>query len=300
MSPEKLPQAKHYLYPNQQQFKHSLDFIHAFIKCDYNIDMHVQEFVEINIIICGSGMHYIEDRRLQANRGDIFIIPPHTAHGYVGGEGFDVYHFLISTQFMEKYIADLQLLPSFFILFKAEPLIRGNNRKLLHLTMTDEQFLQIEVLLRELQKYSSPETPAASIICNSLAMMLIASLCEMYTKNTNKTDSSSIHNDEAFLNALALIQERYYEKISIARLAKTAQLSRSSFLRKFQEVCRTSPAKYLTQRRIEVAKQMLAHTSLPLFEIAENTGFYDASHFFRIFTAETGMSPTLYRKEHLR
>ena len=298
MYPEKLPRAPHYLYTNQQQFRITLDLIHAFIMRNYSIDMHVQEFVEINIITGGTGMHYIEDRRLPANHGDIFIIPPQTCHGYVGGEGFDVYHFLISNQFMEKYIADLQLLPSFFILFKAEPLMRGSNREPLHLTLTDEQFLKIEVLLHELQKYSSPQTPADSNICNSLAMILITSLCEMYTENTNNTDNSSVHDDEAFLNALALIEERYYEKISIARLAKTAQLSRSSFLRKFQEVCKTSPAKYLTQRRIEAAKHLLANTSLPISDIAEKTGFYDASHFFRIFTAETGTSPNLYRKTH--
>lgn len=297
MYPESLPRAKHYIYTNDQQFQNPLSRIQAFMMHDYSIGMHVQEFVEINIITKGTGMHYIEDRRISAKQGDIFIIPPKTSHGYVGTQGFDVYHFLISNQFMEKHILDLQLLPAFFILFSAEPLMRGNHHEPLHLILTDEQFDKTEKILQELEKYSPSGTPADSIFCSSLALMLITALCEMYVENTQYDFDSYTHNDEAFMNALALIQEKYYEKISIARLAKTARLSRSSFIRKFYEVCKTSPAKYLTQRRIEAARYMLTNTNLTLSEIAEKTGFYDASHFFRIFTAETGISPSLYRKE---
>lgn len=297
MYPEKLPKEKHYIYTNDQ-FINALDLIHAFVMPDYNINMHIQDFWEINIIMNGTGMHYIESRHLPVKRGDIFIIPPLTAHGYVGEQGFDVYHFLINNKFMEKYIADLQLLPAFFILFKAEPLMRSSGSDPLHLTLTESQYNKTEPLLQELTNYSAPQRSADSIFCNSLAMMLITSLCEMYQENTIVPDNISAHHDEAFMNALSLIHERYYEKISIAQLAKTAQLSRSSFLRKFQEICKMPPARYLTQRRIEAAKHMLINTTLSASDIAAQTGFYDAAHFTKIFLAETGITPNAFRKVH--
>ena len=161
--------------------------------------------------------------------------------------------------------------------------------------------------MNAIRSYSKPQSPGDSIFCNSLALMLITSLCRIYTENaearkniTQKTtppSSEQIGEDEAFMRALALIHQKYYEKISIAQLAKTAQLSRSTFLRKFQEVCHMPPARYLTQRRVEAAQRMLLNTGLPISEIAARTGFYDGAHFIRTFTAETGISPGQYRKE---
>lgn len=317
MYPEQLPSQAFYSYTNSYVFSHPTDRIHGFIMKDYSIDMHVQEFIEINLVTQGTGMHYLENRRIAARRGDVFIIPPHMPHGYVGGKGFDVYHVLISNQFMEKYMADLRMLDSFFILFRAEPLMRNHTSEPLHLTLSDEQFEELEPLLNAIYQYSAPRNPADSIFCNSNALMLITSLCRIYTKNnisgsmiqdtpgTESGGTSTVQSllpqasdeDEAFLHTLAMIHEKYYEKLSITQLAKTAQLSRSSFLRRFQEVCHMPPAKYLTRRRIEAAQYMLSNTVLSVSEIAIRTGFYDAAHFSRIFSAEVGFSPGQYRKE---
>ena len=56
---------------------------------DYEIGMHEQEFYEINLITKGEGMHYIDDSRIKAEVGDVFIIPPKISHGYLGGKDFD-------------------------------------------------------------------------------------------------------------------------------------------------------------------------------------------------------------------
>lgn len=307
MYPEYLPIKEFSRYTNEHIFRSSLNLIQGFVESDYSVDMHVQEFVEINIVTKGTGMHYLENRKIAAQRGDVFIIPPNMSHGYVGGKGFDVYHFLVSDRFMEKYREDLRILPSFFILFNAEPLMRSRSSETLHLTLTEIQLQEIEPFLNAIRSYSKPQSPGDSIFCNSLALMLITSLCRIYTENaearkniTQKTtppSSEQIREDEAFMRALALIHQKYYEKISIAQLAKTAQLSRSTFLRKFQEVCHMPPARYLTQRRVEAAQRMLLNTGLPISEIAARTGFYDGAHFIRTFTAEMGISPGQYRKE---
>jgi len=298
--PEYLPKEDYYIYKSAENFINPLDLIHAFTMQNYSIGMHIQDFWEINIIIQGKGMHYFESNKLTVKRGDVFIIPPNTSHGYASEQGFDVFHLLINNRFIEKYLSDLQLLNSFFILFTAEPLMRSNGSEPLHLTLTGAQFNQLRSLLQILQKYSAPQLPSDSIACNSLAMILITELCEMYSENANSTNNLPTPNDTAFMNALTMIHEHYDEKISIAQLAKTAHLSRSSFIRKFQEICKTSPARYLTQKRIEVAKHLLVNTTLSLSEIAEQTGFYDTSHLTKTFIAETGYTPTAYKKCVLR
>jgi len=297
MYPETLKPEENYRYTYLIPDGPARPLSRGFVMRDYSIGLHVQTFFEVNIVLKGSGMHYFEGQRLPARRGGVFIIPPETGHGYVGGKGFDVYHFLISPRFMEKYLEDLQTLPAFFILFRAEPMMRSASAEPLHLTLSEAQFARIESLLREIQALDKPCTPPEALRCNSLSVLLIAALCEIYAENTACAQKIPQY-DEAFMNALALIHEHYDEKLSIARLAKTAQLSRSAFIRRFYEVCHTSPAQYLLHRRVEAAAHLLAATGLSVTEVAERTGFYDAPHLSRIFAAEMGIPPGQYRKAH--
>lgn len=296
MYPVKLKREKFYSHSADHAFKGTDNIVDNFVMKDYSIGMHQQGFFEINIVLKGNGMHYIENSRIEAKKGDVFVIPPHIAHGYMGGNGFDVCHILLHNKFMEKYMADLQILPSFFVLFNAEPLIRSESSEALHLNISGEEFENTISILCELDKQRGKNTSFSCVTTNSLAMMLIAYLCKIYTANAEEM-TEDVPHDTAFLNALALIHEHYDEKISIERLAKTAHLSRSAFIRRFNETCKMPPAKYINHTRIEAAKHMLGNTALSVDEIANKTGFYDAAHFTKTFVAEVGCTPNVYRKE---
>lgn len=297
MAAEQLQKHTHYRFTHSQSFRDISEYIRGFVERNYNLGMHVQDFFEINIIMRGQGIHYIRDGKTTAIRGDVFIIPPDTPHGYASSGEFDVYHLLISEHFMQKNISELQTLPSFFILFKAEPLMRPNASSIFHLNLSDEQLNQLETLLNHIENYSKVKSTTSKIKRNSLALLLIANLCEIYTENTISSNTEETVQDNAFAAALAIIYERFNEKISIADLAKTAQLSRSSFLRKFQIICKMPPAQFITLQRIEAAKHMLTYTDISVSDIANKTGFYDTSHFIKAFLADTGTTPNAYRKE---
>ena len=54
--------------------------------------------------------------------------------------------------------------------------------------------------------------------------------------------------------------------------------------------------RYILQRRLARATQLLLTSQLPVGEIAVRLGFYSASHFSNFFKRETGVSPARYRK----
>ena len=56
----------------------------------------------------------------------------------------------------------------------------------------------------------------------------------------------------------------------------------------------------LQQVRLNAARRMLDTTDKLVADIAIECGFYDQSHFTRIFTAERGMTPGQYRRRHQR
>ena len=296
MNLQKLGNHNHYYYTHSDFFKNSYDLVHAFLMADYDIGMHQQEFYEINIISRGQGIHYINNNLVDAKAGDVFIIPPHIAHGYVGGNGFDVFHLILSDAFMNKYIADLQQLPSFYKLFGVEPLMRGKTNYPLHLSLSKEDLSQAINLLFEIARYINYNNPTESLIRSNLAMASIGLLCNAYSTSYPNTYVTSAE-DSDLMDSISYIHERYYEKITIEHLMQIAHMSRTSYIKKFKEICRMSPAAYITKIRIESAAVMLLNTSLSVSEIAYKTGFYDASHLTKSFEIHYSMTPMEYKNK---
>ena len=286
-----------YNYPAYFFFKTEYDLCRAFVMKDFDTGMHIQEFFEINMVVNGEGAHYIGDNRRMCSVGDVFVIPPDVRHGYVGGDGFDVLHIIMSDRFLERERSELSLLPSFKTLFHVEPMFRAVSPEQLHLKLNDAQLQRIRPIIDELLAHNEDSGLSASLVRRGLVLSLITLLCDIYTQNNEGIGAEQLSLDKAFLEALAMIHERYYEKITIEDLAKTAILSRSAFIKKFKSVCKMPPAQYLEKRRIEAACYMLKSTLLSINEIAYRTGFHDASHFSRSFSAVMGITPGKYRKD---
>lgn len=91
------------------------------------------------------------------------------------------------------------------------------------------------------------------------------------------------------------IQHNTYSNLSLDELAKLCHLSTSSFKRKFNEVFKTSPKKYISQKKIEKAAALLKSENLRISDIAYDVGFDSLATFNRNFTSIFGKSPTEYR-----
>ena len=287
-----------YYFDNDGAFRHSVDNVHMFVMADYKIGMHKQEFFEINIVVRGKGEHYIDGCAVPAEVGDVFIIPPELEHGYTGGKGFDVYHIIVNNKFIQKNIIDLQQMEGFSILFNVEPIMRAKTNKHLHLKLNDSQFKSISDILmqrRAQKRFVCPEDAVENV---GVFLMVVSKLCRIYVENTVAMKLDSEISDAAFMRSLAMIHERYADKLTIDDLAREAKLSKSTYMRRFLYVCKMPPAEYLTRKRIEVAENMLKNSTASIMEIAEKTGFYDAAHLSKTFKKINGIAPLEYRKNN--
>ncbi|WP_460903209.1 helix-turn-helix domain-containing protein [Paraburkholderia jirisanensis] len=89
-----------------------------------------------------------------------------------------------------------------------------------------------------------------------------------------------------------------HEDLSIASLADAAGLSVRHFARAFNLQVGETPHRWLMCRRIEKAKQRLAHSDDSLARIAQDCGFTAHSHFTRVFRLITGETPKQWQKSH--
>ena len=92
------------------------------------------------------------------------------------------------------------------------------------------------------------------------------------------------------------IDEHLAEDVSLSSLARLVHLSPYHFSRVFKQSFNTPPHRYLTRRRIERAKSLLAARQLSVTEIGLNVGFSETSSFTSAFRKVTGETPTDYRR----
>lgn len=93
-----------------------------------------------------------------------------------------------------------------------------------------------------------------------------------------------------------VIDANLYEPLDLPRLAAMTNNSMASFKRKFSKVYDSTPAKYITQKKLEKARSILVATPNSIKEICYDCGFINPSSFSRMFKNEYGYAPTEFRK----
>jgi AraC-like DNA-binding protein len=97
-----------------------------------------------------------------------------------------------------------------------------------------------------------------------------------------------------------LLQASIIGGVRLADLAHACDLSVSHFARSFKASFGVTCHRWLTERRIERAQELLALTDRPLVDVATQSGFADQAAFTRMFRRIAGMPPGQWRREHVR
>ncbi|KAA5538940.1 helix-turn-helix domain-containing protein [Adhaeribacter rhizoryzae] len=106
---------------------------------------------------------------------------------------------------------------------------------------------------------------------------------------------------DSFLQALAVLENYAVENTKINLLAATLEISHKNLISLFHKYVGISPIKYLQIKLIITAIERLkAQPKTSLTELALDLGFYDQSHFIRVFKAHLQMTPGEYQRKYAR
>ena len=92
-----------------------------------------------------------------------------------------------------------------------------------------------------------------------------------------------------------LADRAYGQPLDLDALASEAAVSKSHFVRRFAATYGETPMRYLTQRRIERAQDLLRSANLTVTEISVMVGFASLGSFTSRFKELVGVTPTEYR-----
>lgn len=104
------------------------------------------------------------------------------------------------------------------------------------------------------------------------------------------------HSRRKAIEAEEYIRTHYGEKdLSLTAVCSALSVSKSYLSPVFKAHTGMTFVEYLTETRMEHARELLAHSNLKTYEVAEQAGYRDAHYFSLTFRKQTGYSPTEYR-----
>lgn len=224
----------------------------------------------------------------------LWVFAPRTAHGWSGERGqpcrIAVFHFLPVPKDLERRVAGIGGLR---VTLTADECVRlsamaeAATRRLLHPDRhaelhAERTLLELTLLVLERGQPFEENGRDAAEAESGVDMPLPGE--EPRPPGAGRVVSA----EQWFRNHLG-------QRPSTEQVATACGLSTAHLRRLFCRMRGASPKAVFSQIRLDVAKQILAHTDRTLDDIAEECGFASASAFCQAFKVATGMTPTVWR-----
>lgn len=92
------------------------------------------------------------------------------------------------------------------------------------------------------------------------------------------------------------IKNNYHKDISLDDVSREVNISPYYFSKLFKETTGENFIEYLTNLRMDKAKELLQTTECSMKEICVKTGYSDPNYFSRSFKKNVGVTPTEYKE----
>lgn len=276
----------------------SNDDLFGFIEWKFPFrEPYVHNFYFLTIVLSGSAIHQFNNKRDRVHIGDVFAVPPGVKQLYSSTHNLKVYYLLLHPRFHERYAADLEKFPGYFMLFSIIPLLNEMREEQMHFRLTKEELDALKPFLDTLAQLWKKTDEQHCVMRNSLGMYILARLFQWYEERHADQISGLNLSGGAFLDSIQTLLADYSQKLTIEDMAQRLHMSRSAYIAKFKALFGMAPGEFLLRYRLMKVKNFLAFTDKSLVNIAQETGFYNASHLIREFKKREGITPGEYRKQ---
>ena len=94
------------------------------------------------------------------------------------------------------------------------------------------------------------------------------------------------------------LQEYFRRKIQVTQIATALNTSYRTLARNYKQETGHTIQQQLTAVRLQNAKYLLTNTSLPMYNIAVDSGYENEYYFSKIFKEQESISPSKYREKY--
>jgi AraC family transcriptional regulator len=253
----------------------------------------VPQQIEINIAIRGredglvTRMGYGANQKTRPTTGTVWLVPVGVENDVIdiAAPLPEVLHLYLPTRLFETLSNDFNL-------------PKSPSRSIQYLAGVEDDLIR-QIGLSILSELTS-ETSAGRMFVETSSLMLAARLAQNYSDGWTVSPSPDQHHrlDNVRLRrVLDYVEQNVDADITVQQLADVACLSAFHFTRMFTAAMGVSPARFVSQQRLEKAKSMLAVGKLPLSEIALSSRFSSQASFNRAFRRAMGVTPGEFQRQ---
>ncbi len=112
-------------------------------------------------------------------------------------------------------------------------------------------------------------------------------------------ESRQLYSGDDLKKVLNYIDRNIKRGVSLDMAAAYVGMSASYFSKFFKKYMGVNFITYVTDRKIEAAKDMLVNTDRPVVNIAYDLSYSETNYFSKTFKKKVGVTPTEYREQHL-
>ena len=254
------------------------------------VALHHHDFYEIYFFHSGNVSYNIESRSYRLSPGDVLLISPHELHQPIFSpekQNYERYVLWINAGLLQQFVTPGQDLSQCFNTGSA------NHTNLIRTDGVTRELLSY--LVQQLIREQESEEFCAEMYCLSLLCQILVLLNRMALRTSRESEPRE-NADSVVYRVLSYINEHYNEDLSLDFLANQFFISKYHLSREFGRVVGTSVYRYIIQKRLIMARQMMA-AGRPTSEVYQHCGFGDYSNFYRAFKSEYQMSPREYQEE---
>ncbi len=142
---------------------------------------------------------------------------------------------------------------------------------------------------------SLPETAAIDNIYHMKSVAYF--ICGEFDRDCEYVERSSNLGDDLFISLLVYADNHFRTQCLLRDAAASVGYDYAYISKFFKKKCGMSYRQYINCLRILEGKHLLKNTSKSVSEIGEMCGFASTRAFDREFHAQTGMTPSNYKKE---
>jgi AraC-like DNA-binding protein len=235
--------------------------------------LHGHDFYELEIITAGEAASRLNGKDADARRGTVFFMTPADFHEYSSSEGFNIYNIQFTADAISSDILERMV----------------NGKKSIFRPKEDifDKICKIAAIVLELFN-SGANHNVITHFFECILLMLENESCGIVEK-------PKIKAERCMQKAITYIHAHFRENPSLSSVAEQVSFNVNYFCACFHAYTGMPYKEYLKALKLKYARRLVLATSLPITEIAYQSGYRTQSHFNREFKDFYGMSPLKLR-----
>lgn len=255
--------------------------------------LHRHDFFEIPYVYSGRCIQTCEGIEYEMQTGDLCIMPPFAQHGLTAfADDIIVLNILFRKSIFDSFLSALMteenLLSSFFChaaygeSFSHQILIKTG----------DDPVLRKLILMMWQENWNRQSLRDAAL--TSYLNLFLIRLVRAHLQNV-LTLGQDVPQQGRVMDILLYLQT-HFKSTSLKETAQKFHYSENYISRLIKQYTGKTFTKTLQELRLNHAVRLLSSSTAPLEQVAEQSGFFDLSHFYRCFKEHYAMTPVQYRQ----